>query len=234
MVEQYGIKAYIGVPIHHQGAVIGSLCALDNQPRQWPASLPRELKAIAKELEERLDTLRERSDDEEVVAVSDKTLHLMMSTLVQESKELEKSFVRLNERLRSEKWRELSQADSEGEKRENANEVAEIYRAIEDAVVGMRRNALRIADAFELRKGKVDAKTLTALRQDARAVGRAFGEMGPMIRLVESQAMGVISEADFAKNAQVLGEADASADDALQSLRRLAATGQKLIEAHGK
>ena len=233
LVESYNIKAYIGVPIHHEGVVIGSLCALDTQPRRWPSSLARELKTIATELEERLDTLRERSDEEEVVAVSDVSLNLMMGALLHDVKELENPFLRLNELLRSEKWRDLYAADSNGEKRENASEVAEIYRSIENAVVGMRRNALQLADGFELRKGRADAKTLTALRQDARAVGRAFGEMGPMVRLVEGLATGAISASSFAKNADVLREAEASANDALESLRRLEATGRQLMETFG-
>lgn len=234
MVELYGIRSYIGVPIHHQGAVIGSLCAADSQPRQWPSSLPRELKAIAKELESRLDTLRERSDEEEIVAVSDLTLQLMMGAVLQDIKELEEPLTRLNEWIRSEKWLELKSTETSDEKRGSALEVAEIYRSIENAVVAMRRNVLRMADGFELRRAKIDNKMLLALRQDARSVSRAFLELGPLVRLVEGWATGLISADEFAKNAAVLREAEASAADTLDSLRRVEITARTLTEASRK
>jgi GAF domain-containing protein len=35
VVQEKGVRSYLGVPIEHDGEVLGALCALDFQPREW-------------------------------------------------------------------------------------------------------------------------------------------------------------------------------------------------------
>jgi hypothetical protein len=233
LVDRYGIKAYIGVPIHHEGAVIGSLCALDTKPRSWDSSLPLNLKGIAAELESRLEALRESRDEEDAEAIPDVALELMLSSVVRDAKALEEPFSRMSEILRGEAWRDPANAGPEatGDNVGAADEIAQLYRSLDESVRRLRRGALRVADALELRQARVGAKVLAALRQDARAVSRAFGELAPLIRLVEGLSSGAISKAAFAKNTGVLSEAEAAAGDILKSIRSLEETGGRVIKA---
>ncbi|HLM73731.1 MAG TPA: GAF domain-containing protein, partial [Polyangiaceae bacterium] len=232
LVDRYGIQAYIGVPIHHEGAVIGSLCAIDTKPRRWDASLSGNLKVIAAELESRLEALRESRDEEEAEAIPDVALELMLRSVVRDAKALEEPVSRMNEILRGEAWRDPASAGPEaGNNVGAAGEIAQVYRSLDDSVRRLRRGTLRVADALELRQARVGGKDLAALRQDARAVSRAFGELAPLIRLVEGLSSGAISKEAFAKNTGVLSEAEAAAGDILKSIRGLEETGDRVIKA---
>src|SRR5450432_4006991 len=57
MVETYGIAAYLGVPIHVGGQVLGSLCVADGQERHWRPELVDELTALAGRVSERLHVM---------------------------------------------------------------------------------------------------------------------------------------------------------------------------------
>jgi GAF domain-containing protein len=237
LVDRYGIKAYVGVPIHHEGAVIGSLCAIDTKPRRWDPSLPNDLKAIAAELEVRLEALRESRDEEDAEAIPDVALELMLGSVLRDAKALQTPISRLSELLRSEAWRDPASASASaktnGESLGAALEIAQLYRSLDESVRRVRRGALRVTDALELRQARLGAKTLATLRQDARALSRSFGEIAPLARLVEGLSAGAISADAFAKNAGVLSEAEAAAGDALKSLRGLEETGERILKASG-
>src|SRR5690242_4607925 len=57
MVETYGLAAYLGVPIHVGGQVLGSLCVADGRERSWRPELVDEMSALAKRVSERLQEL---------------------------------------------------------------------------------------------------------------------------------------------------------------------------------
>ena len=67
MVDTYGIAAYLGVPIHLGGQVLGSLCVADGQERHWRPELVDELTALAARVSERLQVLAAA----EVVSIED-------------------------------------------------------------------------------------------------------------------------------------------------------------------
>lgn len=46
-VPELGVIAYLGVPLHADGQVIGSLCAIDTKPRQWTVSDENSLRDLA-------------------------------------------------------------------------------------------------------------------------------------------------------------------------------------------
>jgi len=57
MVETYGLAAYLGVPIHVGGQVLGSLCVADGKERHWRPELVDELSALASRVSARLQEL---------------------------------------------------------------------------------------------------------------------------------------------------------------------------------
>lgn len=233
LVDSYGIKAYIGVPIHHEGAVIGSLCAVDTKPRSWDPSLPRDLKVIAAKLEERLEALRESRDENDAEAVSDVALNLMLSSIQRDATALAEPVSRMGELLKAEAWRDPKAAAATDSEPSAARELAELYRSLNESTQRLRRSALRIADALELRHTRVDSKVLAAIRRDARAVYRALGEIGPLARLIEGLSSGAISAEAFAKNAGALSEAEAAADDMLTSIKSLEQITSRVIKTLG-
>ncbi|HZF50934.1 MAG TPA: GAF domain-containing protein [Polyangiaceae bacterium] len=233
LVERYGIKAYIGVPIHHEGAVIGSLCAVDTKPRSWDPSLPHDLKAIGAELEVRLEALRESRDENDAEAIPDVALDLMLSSIHRDAKALAEPVSRMGELLKAEAWRDPKAAAATDSEPGAARELAELYRSLNESTQRFRRGALRIADALELRHSRVDRKVLASIRKDARAVYRALGELGPLARLIEGLSSGAISAEAFAKNVGALSEAEAAADDMLTSIKSLEQITDRVIKTLG-
>lgn len=59
LVREYGIQAYLGVPIHAQDTVAGSLCVIDTKPRSFSETERDELAKLAKRVNERLAKLTE-------------------------------------------------------------------------------------------------------------------------------------------------------------------------------
>jgi hypothetical protein len=59
LVKEYGIQSYLGVPIHAQDTVAGSLCVMDNKPRVFSDHERQELAKLAKRVDERLAKLTE-------------------------------------------------------------------------------------------------------------------------------------------------------------------------------
>ena len=57
MVDLYGIGAYLGVPIHTGGQVLGSLCVADGVQRNWQPGLVNELSLLARRVSGRLEQM---------------------------------------------------------------------------------------------------------------------------------------------------------------------------------
>ncbi|WP_196933720.1 GAF domain-containing protein, partial [Pseudacidovorax intermedius] len=65
-VRTLGVAAYLGVPVRHQGQVVGSLCVIDQVPRRWGEQEIDLLEAMAQSIERELAlraTLRVARDD---------------------------------------------------------------------------------------------------------------------------------------------------------------------------
>ncbi|WP_281982739.1 HWE histidine kinase domain-containing protein [Thalassorhabdomicrobium marinisediminis] len=66
-IEDLNVIAYLGVPVHaSNGAVLGSFCAIDNQPRDWTEAELASLHDLAAMVETEL-SLRETAREREVV-----------------------------------------------------------------------------------------------------------------------------------------------------------------------
>jgi GAF domain-containing protein len=57
LVEQYGIRAYLGVPVRLRGEIVGSLCVIDAVTRQFEGGVLVELLRLARRVERRLEEL---------------------------------------------------------------------------------------------------------------------------------------------------------------------------------
>lgn len=58
LVEKYGIRAYVGVPLHYQGQVIGSVCAIDTIPRHFSELQVEAMRSLSGYIGQRLENLR--------------------------------------------------------------------------------------------------------------------------------------------------------------------------------
>lgn len=57
LVQRYGIQSYLGVPVHANDIVVGSLCVIDVKPRTFTAEDRESLKKLAKLVDQRLALL---------------------------------------------------------------------------------------------------------------------------------------------------------------------------------
>lgn len=60
MVKEYGIQAYLGMPIVTNNTVVGSLCVLDTKPRKFSEHERKNLRKLAELVNIRLDSLTSR------------------------------------------------------------------------------------------------------------------------------------------------------------------------------
>lgn len=57
LVKEFGVRSYVGAPLHVGGAVVGSLCAMDSRPRTYTADDVARIQAFAERASRRLDQL---------------------------------------------------------------------------------------------------------------------------------------------------------------------------------
>lgn len=57
LIEQYGIRSYLGVPVRVDGEILGSLCVIDTTPRRFAAGDRERLRALADRVQIRLARL---------------------------------------------------------------------------------------------------------------------------------------------------------------------------------
>jgi len=60
LVKHYGIRSYLGIPVVANGVIVGSLCVIDMEPREFSQEERRTLKNLADLVNRRLATLSER------------------------------------------------------------------------------------------------------------------------------------------------------------------------------
>ncbi|MBK6513986.1 MAG: GAF domain-containing protein [Polyangiaceae bacterium] len=57
LVNEFGVRSYVGAPLHVGGAVVGSLCAMDSRPRTYSPGDVARMQAFAERASRRLDQL---------------------------------------------------------------------------------------------------------------------------------------------------------------------------------
>jgi GAF domain-containing protein len=57
LVKNYGIRAYVGIPLHVRGQVVGSFCVLHTEPAQLPPEVLARLEELAQAASARLEVL---------------------------------------------------------------------------------------------------------------------------------------------------------------------------------
>lgn len=67
VVLDFGIQAYLGIPIHVQGTVIGALCVLDTKPRSFSSDEREALESLARVVDHRLETITAQRRDARAV-----------------------------------------------------------------------------------------------------------------------------------------------------------------------
>ncbi len=220
LVERYGIRAYVGVPLSDDGHVVGSLCALDVHPRSIDGYIVQALEGLARRVSSRLEVLRRREENQKAGAAEMVVLRARLSELLNGAREVEGSLDAINAILGSpEGLRAATQAQS-------SIDVSRRYASLEGEVRDLRTSALRIAVSAELQHISVEKDVLDDLRMQSRALDRSLYELGPLVRLVEGLLTAKIDATTFERNASVLGDAmgvGARASATLRSLREAGA-----------
>jgi GAF domain-containing protein len=218
LVERYGIRAYVGVPLSDDGHVVGSLCALDVHPRSIDDYIVHALEGLARRVSSRLEVLRKREENEKAGAAEMVVLRARLSELLNNTREVEGSLDAINAILGSpEGLRAATQSNIDVSRR---------YASLEGEVRDLRTSALRIAVSVELQRISVEKDVLDDLRMQSRALDRSLYELGPLVRLVEGLLTAKIDATTFERNASVLGDAmgvGARASATLRSLRKAGA-----------
>jgi GAF domain-containing protein len=58
LVEQYGVRSYVGVPLHYNGQLVGSVCAIDTVPRDFSELQVEAIRGLSRYISQRLEALR--------------------------------------------------------------------------------------------------------------------------------------------------------------------------------
>jgi hypothetical protein len=62
LVKHYGVRSYLGIPVVANDAIVGSLCVIDTQPREFSKEVRQILQKLADLVNRRLATLSERDE----------------------------------------------------------------------------------------------------------------------------------------------------------------------------
>lgn len=211
LTKAYGLEAYAGVPLRHEGQVIGSLCVIDVKPRSIDSSVVRSLEGLAGKVERRLDAIKTLSGDREASAMRTSDLRLLIRSVVGRAQAMEAQLAELGALLKG--FEAAASRKEGGEPEASLANLWALYANVSDEIEALRSAALRAADALELKGSVADSEQLDALRRDARSLERDARELGPLARLSSALTMGAVAAADFARNASVLGEAIGACDE---------------------
>jgi len=109
--------------------------------------------------------------------------------------------------------------------------IAPLHNKVEEQVRALRKGALRVADALELRGKLEDEGALESLRREVGELSRCSSELGPFARLAQGFGADVISKEELARNVSVLVEARSAAQASLESLKRIEEIGKGILDS---
>lgn len=209
LVTRYGIRAYAGVPLTHRGQVIGSLCVLDLKPRSFDAALVIQMKSLATKVVERLEEMKELSTDREPEALRTPALLALLDGVARDARVLERSLLEIDGALRQAEGFDVQVLAAVIAAPDVAlpAEIAALYEEMLEQIDGLRADALRAADAAELRAQRPDDDALATLRISARGLARSLREVSPLVRLLKGFNATSLNVDAFTRNASVLREA---------------------------
>lgn len=223
LVTRYGIRAYAGVPLTHRGQVIGSLCVLDIKPRSFDAALVTQLDSLARKVVARLEEMKELSNEREPEALRTPALLALLDGVARDARVLERSLLEIDGALRQAEGLDAQALAAVIAAQDAAlpAEIAALYEEMLEQIDMLRSDALRAANAAELRAQRPDDNALATLRLSARGLARSLREVSPLVRLLKGFNAASLDAEVFTRNASVLREALDFDKDILATLGEL-------------
>ncbi|AUX40153.1 diguanylate cyclase [Sorangium cellulosum] len=211
LVEQYGIRAYAGVPLRVRGHVVGSLCVLDGVPRDFGPHVEG-LAQLAAEVVARIEALEggappPRRAAEERLARLERTARTLETALGAIASV-------------------LAGAQSAAAALAEAPPAALILDDLH-AAVGCYRDMVAIVeelaeDAVALARSS-PAGAAAEIALATRSLARDMVEAAPLVRLAEGVLQGTLDQAAAARAALVVRDAFAAHETASAAVRRIIA-----------
>ncbi|MDX1667510.1 MAG: GAF domain-containing protein, partial [Saprospiraceae bacterium] len=79
LVKEYGIRAYLGMPIMARDTIVGSICVLDTKPRDFSESDRQNLMKLASIVNERLEDMSRKREKRGTFLIEETTLPVLES-----------------------------------------------------------------------------------------------------------------------------------------------------------
>ncbi|UQA55824.1 GAF domain-containing protein [Polyangium aurulentum] len=214
MVENYGIRAYVGVPVRVHGQVVGALCAVDVVPRRFCKDVVVAMKRLASRVSARLAALDavNRAPGE---PIDPEDLDTRARRLVEDARLVECALLAIEPVLAPLAAAPVPcSALSETELRADLRAAIRCYEDMTIAVQNLTAEAARVfADESEPRLARV--------RLEAQALEREMSEIGPMVLLARGVLTKTLGLEAACKGAKVLVGAFGFHAAALAAARRL-------------
>ncbi len=207
LVDAYGIGSYLGVPLHYQGEVIGSLCVIDVKPRNFDPALIDTLQTLASTVVARFLEMKERNAHEEDTPKS-MDFPANIAQLARDVRILDRALAELSSVLREAEHthpHEILRKPKDGWKNALANIVALSIELNENAHL-VERGARQILRMLDLSNTPADPSTRRTIELSGRSLLRAMAEACTLPRLLEGLMQGALSVDVLERNAAVLNE----------------------------
>lgn len=218
LVENYGIRAYLGVPVRVHGQVVGTLCAIDVVPRRFSKDVVVAMKRLASRVSARLAQLdAAHCTRGEPLLPAERAART--KRFAYDARLIECALVAIAPVLASVASGAPCDAFTEDHLRE---ELGAAIRCYEDMTTAAQDLA---AEAARLFAGEGRAELAQALGE-ARALERELSEIGPMIQLARGVLARSLGFEAACKGATVLTGAFGFHAAALAAVRRLIAASE--------
>lgn len=219
LIERYGLRAYLGVPVRVFGEVIGSLCAVDTQPRQFEPETIADLSRKGVDASQRLEEIvREAtaSRPPESIQLNEAVERLrgLRVTLAHARRAMSlgsPTLTILAKRARVEWQRPIVAEDARG-----ALAQLDICPKLASDVREMREVLSRLDGS--LRRRGVERMLFRQLERDMALLDRAILEGMSVFRLLDGLTSGMLSSETATRALSVLHTASAFHEDALDAI----------------
>lgn len=208
LVQVYGIGSYLGIPLHYQGEVIGSLCVIDVKPRQFDPLLIDTLKALAGRVVARLATLKEEHAKEEDIPASTDVRSAIIH-LSRDIRILDRALVELDSVLRDAEQtspHELLHSDTQ-EWKAHLTTVIALSMDLSASANMVEQGARRLLRMLDQANTPVLPAVRALIERSGRSLLRSMAEAYTLPRLLEGLMQGELSVDLLERNASVLKEA---------------------------
>ncbi|WP_437678575.1 GAF domain-containing protein [Sorangium sp. So ce131] len=212
LVEQYGIRAYAGVPLRVRGHVVGSLCVIDSAPRDFGQHVVEGLAQLAAEVVARIEAIEGDAPPPRLAAEE------RLARLEQTARSLQTALGAIASVLAGAQSAAatLTEAPPAALSPDDLRAAVGCYRDMVAIVEELTEDAAALA-----RTSPAEAAAEIALA--TRSLARDLVEAAPLVRLAEGVLQGTLDEGAAARAALVVRDAFEAHETASAAVRRIIA-----------